>query len=58
MNKLPPKPRNVKCNNFTCSHFTVHCDCGGISCQELKGPYQCPCGYEFEYSIDFGVKTN
>ena len=58
VNKLPPKTMNFKCTNSNCSHFTVHCNCGRITYQELKSPYQCPCGYEFEHDINLGVKTN
>jgi len=58
INKLPPKPMSRKCSNFQCCHFTVHCDCGRITYQDLKSsdPYKCPCGYEFEYDIEIGVK--
>ena len=36
MNKLPPKTMNLKCRNFNCLHFTVHCNCAQITYQELN----------------------
>ena len=56
VNKLPPKTMNFKCTNSNCSNFTVHCNYGRITYQELKSPYQCLCGYGFEYDIN--LKTN
>ena len=58
VNKLHLKTMNFECTNFNCSHFTVHCNCGRITDRELKSPYQCSCGYEFEYDTNLGVKTN
>ena len=58
VNKLPPKTTNLECTTFNCSYFTVHCDCGRITYQELKSPCQCPCRFEFEYDINLEVRTN
>ena len=32
--------------NFNCLQFTVHCDCGRMTYQELESLYRCSCGYE------------
>ena len=57
INKLPPKAMSWKCSRLKCHHFTIHCECGRITYQELKSsePYKCPCGYEYEQDIEIGV---
>ena len=54
---LPPKTMSWKCKNFMGSQFTVHCNCGRVTFQNLKSPYHCPCGYEYEYDVETGVRT-
>ena len=53
---MPPKTMSLKCKKFNCSNFIVHCNCGRITLQELKSPYRCSCGFEYEYDIEVGVK--
>ena len=57
INKLPPKAMSWKCSRLKCHHFTIHCECGRITYQELKSsePYKCLCGYEYEQDIEIGV---
>ena len=57
INCLPPKGFSWKCQNFNCAQFTVHCNYGRLTYQDLKTKYKCPCGYEFEYDIEAGVEA-
>ena len=57
INCLPPKGSSWKCKKFTCGQFTVYCDCGRLTYQDLKSKYNCICGYEFEYDIETGIAT-
>ena len=55
INCLPPKGSSWKCKNFTRGQFTVRCDCGRLTYQDLKSKYNGICGYEFEYDIETGI---
>ena len=57
INCLPFKGFSWKCQNFNCAQFTIHCNWGRLTYQDLKTKYKCPCGYEFEYDIEAGVET-
>ena len=58
LNALPSKGFAFSSKNANCKYKTVHCDCGRISVQLFEGvtPYLCECGYEFDYSIEVGIR--
>ena len=54
---LPAKAISWKCKNLECPAFIVHCNCGRVTFQDLKSPYCCLCGYEYEYDVEMGINT-
>ena len=56
INNLPPKLLRWECTHFHCNQFIVHCNCGRITYQDLKNHYKCPCGFEYEYDVEIGLK--
>ena len=57
INNLPTKAISWKCKNFEFPAFIVHCNCGRVTFQDLKSPYRCHCGFEYEYDVEMGINT-
>ena len=57
INNLPTKAISWKCKNFECPAFIVHFNCGRVTFQDLKSPYPCLCGYEYEYDVEMEINT-
>ncbi|XP_078493495.1 uncharacterized protein LOC144749120 [Ciona intestinalis] len=58
VNSIPKRTMTSNCINNACNATLVHCSCGKKTCQimEPDKPYQCECGFEYEYDIYIGVE--